>query len=147
MCHPPPRNVVPVMVSGAVLIVLGGPVGAYQERDYPFLADELHLLERRLAADLLPLEICLGRQLMAHALGARVFPGRGKAIGWAPLQRSQAARRSCLAYLAAPYAVAVCRPESQQPRATMSHGLVSLRIGTAVGSPARTSQRCQLCEG
>jgi len=49
-----------------VLIVLGGPIGAYDEQDYPFLLDELRLLERRLAADLPTLGICLGGQLMAN---------------------------------------------------------------------------------
>ncbi|HEY5867263.1 MAG TPA: glutamine amidotransferase, partial [Candidatus Tectomicrobia bacterium] len=83
-----------------VLIVLGGPIGVYQERDYPCLTDELRLLERRLAADLPTLGICLGSQLMARALGARVYPGPYKELGWSPLRLSEAGRRSCLAYLA-----------------------------------------------
>jgi GMP synthase (glutamine-hydrolysing) len=83
-----------------VLIVLGGPVGVYQEQAYPFLTDELRLLEQRLAADLATLGICLGAQLMARALGAKVYPGPRKEIGWAPLHLSEAGRRSCLAQLA-----------------------------------------------
>jgi len=83
-----------------VLIVQGGPVGVYQEHNYPFLTDELRVLERRLGADLPTLGICLGAQLMAHALGAKVYPGPRKEIGWAPLQFSEAGRRSCLRYLA-----------------------------------------------
>jgi GMP synthase (glutamine-hydrolysing) len=83
-----------------VLIVLGGPIGAYQEHAYPFLTDELRMLERRLGADLPTLGICLGAQLMARALGAKVYPGPRKEIGWAPLQFSEAGRRSCLRYLA-----------------------------------------------
>ena len=79
-----------------VLIVLGGPIGVYQEHDYPFLTDELRVLERRLAADLPTLGICLGAQLMARALGARVYAGPRKEIGWSPLQLSEAGRRSCL---------------------------------------------------
>lgn len=43
-----------------LLVVLGGPIGAYEEDRYPFLADELWLLERRLAADRPTLGICLG---------------------------------------------------------------------------------------
>jgi GMP synthase (glutamine-hydrolysing) len=83
-----------------VLIVLGGPIGAYQEQNYPFLTDELRLLERRLEADLPTLGICLGAQLMARALGAKVYAGPRKEIGWSPLQLSAAGRRSCLALLA-----------------------------------------------
>lgn len=68
-----------------LLIVLGGPIGAYQEASYPFIRDELRLLENRLAKDLPTLGICLGAQLMARALGANVHPGEHKEIGWAPL--------------------------------------------------------------
>jgi GMP synthase (glutamine-hydrolysing) len=83
-----------------VLIVLGGPIGVYQQYAYPFLTDELRVLERRLAADLPTLGICLGAQLMARALGAKVYPGSRKELGWAPLEVSEAGRRSCLRYLA-----------------------------------------------
>src|ERR1043165_4383966 len=55
-----------------LLIVLGGPIGAYEENLYPFLKDELRSLERRLAAGEPTLGICLGAQLMAKALGAKV---------------------------------------------------------------------------
>ncbi len=57
-----------------LLIVLGGPVGVYQTGAYPFLADELRLLETRLKANRPTLGLCLGSQLMAAALGAKVAP-------------------------------------------------------------------------
>src|SRR5262245_64429790 len=75
-------------LAPGVLIVLGAPIGVYQEQDYPFLTDELRVLERRLAADLPTLRICLGAQLMARALGARVYAGPRKEIGWSPLHLS-----------------------------------------------------------
>jgi len=84
-----------------IVIILGGPIGAYDEQDYPFLVDELHLLERRLEADLPTLGICLGAQLMARALGARVYPGLYKEIGWSPLELSNEGMHSSLAHLAA----------------------------------------------
>jgi len=87
-------------LAPGVLIVLGGPIGVYQEQAYPFLTDELRVLERRLAADLPTLGICLGAQLMTRALGATVYAGSHKEIGWAPLHLSAAGRRSCLALLA-----------------------------------------------
>jgi GMP synthase (glutamine-hydrolysing) len=80
-----------------LLVVLGGPIGAYEESAYPFLVDELRLLERRLAAGRPVLGICLGAQLTARALGARVYPGPGKEIGWAPLTLTEAGRAGCLA--------------------------------------------------
>jgi GMP synthase (glutamine-hydrolysing) len=87
-------------LSPEVLFVLGGPIGVYQEHECTFLTDELRLLERRLQADLPTLGICLRAQLMARALGARVYLGHRKEMGWAPLQFSEAGRRSCLKYLA-----------------------------------------------
>jgi GMP synthase (glutamine-hydrolysing) len=82
-----------------VLIVLGGPIGAYEEDTYPFLLDELRLLERRLAADLPTIGICLGAQLMARALGAKVYPGPAKELGWAPLLLSERGRHSPMQHL------------------------------------------------
>jgi Glutamine amidotransferase class-I len=58
-----------------LLIALGGPIGVYETERFPFLLKEIAVLERRLAKDRPTLGICLGGQLMARALGSRVFPG------------------------------------------------------------------------
>lgn len=79
-----------------LVIVLGGPIGAYEDETYPFLNEELDLLKERLAAGRPTLGICLGAQLMARALGARVYPGAAKEIGFAPLTLTDAGRKSCL---------------------------------------------------
>jgi GMP synthase (glutamine-hydrolysing) len=84
-----------------LLVVLGGPIGAYEEAAYPFLADELAVLDQRLAANRPTLGICLGAQLMARALGARVYPGGRKEIGWSLLQFTMAGQNGCLKPLAA----------------------------------------------
>jgi GMP synthase (glutamine-hydrolysing) len=84
-----------------LLIVLGGPIGAYEEEVYPFLAAEIALIEHRLAQSRPVLGICLGGQLMARALAARVYPGTGKEIGWTPLALTEAGRASPLAPLGA----------------------------------------------
>lgn len=85
-----------------LLVVLGGPIGVYEQDAYPFLAREIAFIEKRLAADLPILGICLGAQLMAAALGARVYPMGAKEIGWAPVALTDAGRASCLRHLMEP---------------------------------------------
>lgn len=82
-----------------LLIVLGGPIGAYEDSSYPFLSREIGILERRLTKGQPTLGICLGSQLMARALGARVYAGSTKEIGWGHVQLTDAGRKSCLASL------------------------------------------------
>jgi GMP synthase (glutamine-hydrolysing) len=84
-----------------LLVVLGGPIGAYEEDNYPYITQELRIIEHRLAAQRPLLGICLGAQLMARALGARVYPGKAKEIGWGPLRLTEEGQASCLAGLAA----------------------------------------------
>jgi GMP synthase (glutamine-hydrolysing) len=80
----------------APVFVLGGPIGAYEEALYPFLKDELRFIEKRLAAKRPIVGICLGAQLMARALGARVYPAAAKELGWAPIALTDAGERSVL---------------------------------------------------
>ena len=84
-----------------LVIVLGGPIGVYESETYPFIAGEVAAIGRRLDADRPMLGICLGAQMMAAALGARVAPGPVKEIGWAPLTLTDAGRKSVLAPLGA----------------------------------------------
>ena len=83
-----------------LVVVLGGPVGAFDEPLYPFLADELAVIRRRLAAGRPLLGICLGAQLIARALGAHVYPLGVKEIGFSPLSLSDAGHQSPLRALA-----------------------------------------------
>jgi len=87
------------IAAADLLVVLGGPVGAYEGRLYPILDEELGLLRCRLTAGAPTLGICLGAQLMAHALGARVAPGSAKEIGWAPVDLTEAGRIGPLRHL------------------------------------------------
>lgn len=69
-----------------LLVVLGGPIGVYEDKAYPFLKTELDLIRSRLAEQRPTLGICLGAQLIAAATGASVHPGtQGKEIGWGPI--------------------------------------------------------------
>lgn len=83
-----------------LLVVLGGPIGAYEEDKYPFLKQELALIEAQIKAEKPLIGICLGAQLIARAFGAKVYPGSAKEIGWSPLSPTDEGRDSCLAPLA-----------------------------------------------
>ena len=74
-----------------LLIVLGGPMGAYEADRYPFLATEIDLLRTRLVSGRPSIGLCLGSQLLAAAAGATVRPGdHGKVIGVGPVRRLSA---------------------------------------------------------
>lgn len=76
-------------VACDLLVVLGGPIGVYESEAYPFLPNEIECIRQRLETKGPMLGICLGAQLMAAALGARVYSGeRGAEIGWAPVEFS-----------------------------------------------------------
>lgn len=82
-----------------LLVVLGGPIGVYEHDRYPFLDREIEILRTRLGARRPTLGICLGSQLMARALGARVYPAGRKEIGWAPIELTTKGAASCLRHL------------------------------------------------
>ena len=79
-----------------LVVVLGGPIGVYETADYPWLPAQIEGLRSRLVAGRPTLGLCLGAQLMAAALGARVYPGSTKEIGWGPVQLKPAALGTAL---------------------------------------------------
>lgn len=88
---------VPADVDGATgLIVMGGPMGVYETDRYPFLGQEMKLMEAFLKADRPILGVCLGSQLLAAALGAPVRKGRKKEIGWFEIQLNAASAEDAL---------------------------------------------------
>jgi GMP synthase (glutamine-hydrolysing) len=91
----------PNPLDPSLLVVLGGPIGAYDDINYPHLAPLLSMLEKRMAAGLPTIGICLGSQLIARALGARVYSSGGLEIGWKPLELTDAGRASALRHLEA----------------------------------------------
>jgi GMP synthase (glutamine-hydrolysing) len=86
--------------DAALIVVLGGPMGVYEADIHPFLDAELRLIRERAALGKPILGICLGAQLIAHALGARVYPGPVKEIGLSPIALTEAGRSSPLSAVA-----------------------------------------------
>lgn len=82
-----------------LMVVLGGPISVEDEDRFPWLVDEVALIRQRLDAQQPLLGICLGAQLMARALGARVRPMGVKEIGFAPITLTAAGQRTALAEL------------------------------------------------
>lgn len=70
------------------LIVMGGPMGVYDHPRYPYLLEGQKLIEQFLKAQRPILGVCLGSQLLATVLGARVMKAATKEIGWYPVTRT-----------------------------------------------------------
>jgi GMP synthase (glutamine-hydrolysing) len=82
-----------------LLVLLGGPMAVYEREDHPWIDGELARIALRIAAGGAILGVCLGAQLIAAALGARVEPGPVREVGFAPVALTGAGRRSPLAAL------------------------------------------------
>jgi GMP synthase-like glutamine amidotransferase len=78
------------------LIVLGGSQHAWEEHLHPWLADEKRFIAETLSADKIILGICFGAQLLAEALGGRVFPNEKEEIGWYRVRLSAEGKQSFL---------------------------------------------------
>ncbi len=78
-----------VYAESAALVVMGGPMSVNDDLDY--LRQEMRLMERALADSKPILGVCLGAQLLAKTLGARVYPHRVKEIGWGTVTLTSAA--------------------------------------------------------
>jgi GMP synthase-like glutamine amidotransferase len=79
-----------------LLVVLGGPMGVHDEKEHSWLAGEKQYIELVLESGKRIVGICLGAQLVASVLGARVYKNRYKEIGWYPVTKTVEARSSPL---------------------------------------------------
>jgi GMP synthase-like glutamine amidotransferase len=79
----------PDPASYPALIFMGGPMSVND--DLPYIQRELEIIAQAAARRQPVLGICLGAQLIAKAMGARVYPNAAKEIGWYPVQFTEAA--------------------------------------------------------
>jgi GMP synthase-like glutamine amidotransferase len=77
-----------------LLLVMGGPMNIYEENKYPWLEEEKRFLDQVITKGRTVLGICLGAQLLAAVLGARVFANKHKEIGWYPVTTTETAKNS-----------------------------------------------------
>ncbi|HAR63536.1 MAG TPA: amidotransferase [Candidatus Margulisbacteria bacterium] len=76
------------------LIVMGGPMGVYDEDRYGWLAQEKAFIKQAIDSNKLVLGICLGAQLIAAVLGAEVKRNTCKEIGWFQVNLTAQGRQS-----------------------------------------------------
>lgn len=87
-------------ISPDLIVMMGGPMGVYETAAHPWIEGHVRRLAQRLAADRPTLGVCLGAQMMAAALGARVYPGGRQEVGFAPVDLHLAAAETPLRHLA-----------------------------------------------
>src|SRR5262245_10686610 len=78
-----------------LLLVLGGPIGIYEVERYPFLNEELAIIEAAVKKDIPTIGICLACQALAAVLAPRVYPGRDAHQGRQGLAARRDRRRPC----------------------------------------------------
>src|SRR4030042_6445640 len=75
-------ELIPPLESFDTIVILGGPMGIYDMDKYPQLMMQSRIIREAINRDMRVLGICLGSQLISHCLGADVYPGYEKEIGW-----------------------------------------------------------------
>ena len=87
-------------VAPDLLVLMGGPMGVYETDAHPWIIGEIDGLKRRLAAERPTLAVCLGAQMVAAALGSKVYPGPVQEIGFAPVTLDAVAGETSLRHVA-----------------------------------------------
>jgi GMP synthase (glutamine-hydrolysing) len=82
---------IPALDEFAGIVVMGGPMGAYDDEEHPWLAGEKRYLREAVGRDVPVWGVCLGAQLLAASLGARVYRGPEPEVGLLPVELTEAA--------------------------------------------------------
>ena len=82
------NSVLPTVDEFDWLMIMGGPMSVNDEDIYPWLAPEKQLISDAIAADKIVLGICLGGQLIASAMHAKVIKNTQPEIGWYPVTKT-----------------------------------------------------------
>jgi GMP synthase (glutamine-hydrolysing) len=82
-----------------LLVMMGAPMGVYEQERYPWIRCQMHRLALRLAADRPTLGVCFGAQMVAAALGGEVYPGPTKEVGFHPIKVHDNGRTGPLSHL------------------------------------------------
>ena len=77
----------PALTAFDLLVIMGGPMSVNDEHLHPWLKEEKALVRSAIGSGYAVLGVCLGAQMIAAAMGARVYRGREKEIGWFPVRR------------------------------------------------------------
>ncbi len=88
------------LLAPDLLILMGGPMGVYEREAHPWITGEVARIAERIAAGRPTLGICLGSQLIAAAMGAKVYPGPVKEVGFAPVTLTPEGEASPLRHVA-----------------------------------------------
>ncbi|RVT94702.1 glutamine amidotransferase [Sphingomonas crocodyli] len=82
-----------------LVVMMGGPMGVYDVEQHPWISCEVTRLARRILLDRPTLGVCLGSQMIAAAMGSRVYPGPVKEVGFSPVSINGAGQGSPLRHI------------------------------------------------
>jgi GMP synthase-like glutamine amidotransferase len=80
---------VPPLEGFGTVVMLGGPMAVYERSSYPHLRSGARVLREAIGSGRKVLGVCLGAQMLAHVLGARVYRGHGEEAGWMDIELTE----------------------------------------------------------
>jgi len=86
----------PTPADADCLVILGGPMSAWDDRGHPWLRAERRTIERFVAAGRPVFGVCLGAQILAQILGARTYRGPRSEIGWFQVAATPESRQNAV---------------------------------------------------